>query len=357
MLVIVPQAITEDSIVSYNIPEAEPDVSAYDADVLYLAGTRVVYGYDIYQAVAGVELGSVSAWAAGTAYVPGGKAYLESTHRIYQANTDTTGQDPASYTTGESPVWTEIGVVNRGVSLDDTNYWVKVGATNYWGMFDPYTDTQTVGIASDDGFEIAVGLNASKCNAVSLFNVVGDYVELTVSREGVTLWTQTVQLVERASKTYSDFFFGRNITVRRSFFVKFPVYFSTTLTVRVVGASAAKCGMINLGYIKNIATTNYGVNLSIVDYSKVTTNDFGITSISKGRVKKKHSIPLRVRTNQVNEFYRFFQQEIPSTPCTFVGDNDGSYECMTVYGIYQNFSVVVGGPVISDCSLDILGIN
>uniref|UniRef100_I2Q2M7 Uncharacterized protein n=1 Tax=Desulfovibrio sp. U5L TaxID=596152 RepID=I2Q2M7_9BACT len=357
MLVIIPQEITDDSIIAYNIPKEEPGATDYDIDALYLSGDRAVYGNNIYQAVAGVALNGTLPWSADTSYAASQRAYVEATHKIYQANSDTKGQDPSNYSSGSSPVWTEVGTINRGVSLDDEDFWVQVGSTNYWGMFDPYTDTQTVGVPVDGGFLISAEINASKRNAVSLFNLAGDYVELTVLRSGSVLWSKTVPIIERSSKTYSDYFFGRNIKIRTSFFAQFPVYFSTTLKVKIFGSSVSKCGKLSPGYLKNVATTLNGVNLSIVDYSKVNTNEFGVTSISKGKTKKKQSIPMVIDTVQISDYYRFFEQQIPSTPCTFICDNDGSTECMTVHGIYQNFSVVVPGSDISNCSLDILGIN
>lgn len=354
MLVMVTSPITADKIKSYNIPDVEEGLSAYDIDRVYLAGERCVDNNHIYQAVVGDAIEGLSAWAGDTTFAAGQKCYVAATHRIYQSRTPTTDQYPPNYL---DDIWTAIGWVNQGADLADTTYWADLGSTNYWGQFDDFTSTQTVGLPVDDGYAIDVSLDSNKCNAAALFNCYGKRIDFSVvDAEGVVLWSDSVNLVERNSRTYSDFFFNRNLRIRSDLIVRFPAYFNTTLRIYIWGPTAAKCGMIKEGYLKEIATTQNNVSLSINDYSEVTTSAFGVTTITKRQNKKRNSIPLRIKTKDVDMVYRFFSQ-LSSVPCVYICDKDGSLQCMTIHGLFENFKIVIPGDTVSDVSVDINGIN
>ena len=52
--------------------------------------------------------------------------------------------------------------------------------------------------------------------------------------------------------------------------------------------------------------------------------------------------------------------ELRATPAVFVCDNSTTaetmYEAMLVFGFYKDFSIVVPGPKMSDCSIEIEGL-
>lgn len=357
MLVIQKKDITDDVVLSSNITEDEYD--AYDADTVYMAGVRVISEHNIYQAVVGDDISTISEWNSATSYVDGNKVYVLETHKIYQANADSTDYYPPNYTSGDTPKWTEVGSVNKGVDLSDTDFWISVSATNYWGAFDAYTDTQTVGVEQESGgFLVDVTLDASSCNSIAMFNCSGQTVTLTLlSSTDEVLWEEVVDLVNRNSTSWTEYFFNSRTYIKSDFYKTFPVFYGSKLRVQIYGDTSAKTGMIVLGYIKKAGSTKWGPTLSILDYSTKDTNSFGITTLTKGKSKKKHDLQAYIKTTELDWYYKFFNA-LRATPAVYVCHNaDGvEFESMLVYGFYSNFSVVVPGTSICDCSLSIEGL-
>lgn len=357
MRVLVPRAITSDTITACNLAEDEHPI--YDADTLYLAGERLIHDHRIYQAEVGDAVDGIAEWSEA-AYTAGQRCYVEATHRIYQANTDTTDQYPPNYVSGSNPVWQAIGWVNRGIVVTDTTYWADLGPTNAYAMLDNYTSTQSVGVAVDGGVGINIDLDSSRCNAIALFNLVGSWVDLScVSKSGDVFWTKRIRIAQRGAKTLYRYFFGPFKRVRSDIYQQFPMSFGTTLQVRIFGYSSAKCGDIIIGSSLYAGDSKLGTRLERLDYSKVSTNDFGVVTFAQGLRRKKVSFDLWVDNADIDYIDRLFDG-LSGTPAVYVCDNSERggrmYESMLIKGLKTKFSAVVDHVTWSDCSLDIEGL-
>jgi hypothetical protein len=137
------------------------------------------------------------------------------------------------------------------------------------------------------------------------------------------------------------------------------MFYNTRLKMTLFGPSAAKCGNFVIGSTKTIGTTKFSPTLSIVDYSKKETNDFGVTYLSPGKYKKRTTLDMYIRNQIIDTVYKTLAG-LRATPAVFICDNsetaDKMLESMLVYGFYKDFSIVVPGPVMSDCSIEIEGL-
>lgn len=355
MKIIIPKTLTDSDIVSSNISENE--YPTYSSTTLYLAKDKVISNHKIYQAIVGNSITGLSEWSETTAYVAGNKCYVAATFAIYQCSTDSTGQYPPNYLSGDTAVWTLVGYVNRGVSLSDTNYWIEVSPTNYYAMFDSYTSTQSSGILTDGQYELSYKINASKCSALALFNCSGKYVDLSCeSSTGKTLWSTRVYLYKKESKSWSDYFFSEPVVLRADVYQQFPRYYGTYINIKIVGPSQAACGTVVLGALKDLGLTKWSPTLAITDYSKKETNDYGVTYLSEGKYKKKVVLDMYIDRKDVDLVYKTVAK-YRATPIVYVCDNSSAatdmIEAMLVYGFYNDFSIVVSGPVKDDCSLTV----
>jgi hypothetical protein len=284
--VIIPKTITDAMILDYNV--VENDHAEYDSTELYLVGGNCILNHRKYQAVVGDDVSTIPVWSETTAFISGGKCYVEETHRIYQCTTDSTNQYPPNYVDGDSPVWTRVGFVNRGIALSDTTYWMDIGPTNYYSMFDNYTDTITSGVLASGVYTLDVTIDASKANAVALFNCTGNTVQFDCySSDDTLLLTKTVQILYRNTTSWSDYFFTSEYIKRSDIYQEIPQFYGTKLRVRITGESSASCGSLVVGAAKNIGSSKYGATMSIVDYSTKETNSQGVTYLSVGKYKKK----------------------------------------------------------------------
>jgi hypothetical protein len=235
-----------------------------------------------------------------------------------------------------------------------------VSATNAWGAFDAYCDTQTVGVVAEGGgYLIDVTISMTRCNSIAFFNCAGDTVSLELlSQAGDVLWSETVALVQRNSRSWTDYFFNPRALVRKNFYRTFPVHYGSRMRVRIHGRTAARVGMITRGYMRSVNRSLFPMRFSINDYSTKETNTFGVTYFKKGKYKQLVTVSARVDVDNLDWFNRFFT-DLRSTPTVYVCDNGQktfSFESSLVFGVYNDFQVDVPGPVYCDCSLQIEGL-
>lgn len=357
MRIMLPKPITADRIISCNLAEDEHPV--YDADALYLAGSRVIQDHRIYQALVGDAVDDIAPWTS-TAYTAGQQCYVEETHRIYQCNSDSDGQYPPNYATGSSPVWTAVGWVNRGIVVTDPTYWRDCGPTNLYAQFDNYTSTQSVGVPLDGGgYGIDTVLASSRCNAVALFNVVGAYVDIScMSRTGVVYWSKRIRLAQRGARSLFRYFFGP-FKIRSDIYQQFPMAFGARLQVTVYGNTMAKCGDTIVGSTLYAGDVKLGTRLESLDYSKINTDDFGVVTFSQGLRRKKVVSDIWVDNVNMDYANRLFDS-LSGVPAVYVCDNSErggrQYESMLVKGLKTKWSVVVDHITWSDCSLEVEGL-
>lgn len=354
MKAIVPKEITDSVILSSNLTEDEYD--AYDATVVYLKKTKVIYAHTIYESIVGDSISGLSPWNETTGYVATNRCYVEETHAIYQCNIDSTGQYPPNYISGDSPVWTQVGYVNKGVSLTDTNYWIPIRPTNFYACLDDGTSTQTSGVLTDGQYIIQYVLDASKCDAIALFNCAGETATFSLKTDsGTEVWSSTVGIFYKESNSWSEFFFEEPVR-RPTIYQNMPLFYGTQLTVTITGTTQALCGELKIGRLKELGVSLWGAQWSIVDYSKKETNDYGVTYLSQGKYHDRLTLSVFIETKNVDAVKSFLTQ-YRATGLVFICDNSKSGETMMqimiVYGFYKDLSIVLQGAVQSDCSIEI----
>ena len=270
-------------------------------------------------------------------------------HEIYQSLTDT----------------------NQGnYPPDNPAEWSLVGATNRWKMFDGFVNTQT---ESSSSFTVVI--DTSECNAVGLFNIVAKTVTFTTIADliqdengdyytdengdfyGTAIKTETVDLDDSPVFDYYDYFFA-------PFYYKSAVYwevpyYSNTLTMIAFEPylDEAKCGVCVTGYAQRIGTSKWGVQAGITDYSKKDTDDLGRTYLSQGLYAKNNEVTLNVLNSYLDITHKILS-DVRGTPAIFNANEEGtSFDSLLIYGFYENFDIIIPGPTLSKCSLEVKGLT
>jgi hypothetical protein len=270
-------------------------------------------------------------WTAGT-YTLGQERYVGT--RLYKVLVASTTDNPTVGVTLTPPSWQDIGAINR------------------FKMFDQVVNTQTTRTGLID---VSI-LPGTIINALAMFDLDGVSTTITMTDpvEGV-VFNETKSLQDNTIiiDWYSYFF--ESITTRSDVvFLGLPAYGSATIRIQVdAGASTAAIGEVVIGKQRNLGVTNFGTSVSILDYSRKETDEFGNTVVETRPFSKRADYDVTVETGAIAAVQKALAS-IRTTPTVFIGDEDRAETI--VYGFYRGFNIVISTPSISDCSIEVEGL-
>ncbi|MEN9885772.1 MAG: hypothetical protein RL758_350 [Pseudomonadota bacterium] len=271
-----------------------------------------------------------SAWASGTTYAK--DARVDYGTFIYQSlvNSNTGNQPDIS-----------------------TAFWVQVGPDNTHAMFDDQISTATISATP-----LTVVLDTGLANSLALFGLVGSQVVITVTDgpSGPTVYTRTVSLDGTFIFDWYQYFFEPYVQIEELVLTDLPPYPAARLTVTLSGSGTAQVGQLVFGTQYELGDAEYGAGVGIIDYSRKDTDEFGITTFVERAFSKRMTVRLMLDTVQIRRVQQVLSR-IRAKPSVWVGvPGDSTYDPLTVYGFYRDFSVEVAYPTKSYCSLEIEGL-
>ena len=295
MQIIRPEIVTDNVLVSSNVPE------------------------------------TVAVYAAGTTYAKLAIVRRESDHGLYESQIDG----------------------NVGQSLDDPTKWLRIGPTNRWAMFDDYNQTQTV---FADSIDIALQA-AGRVTGMAFLNVDAAtiHVKMTDATAGV-IHDETYSLVDNIKiLNWYDWFF-ESIVQRTDLYVDdLPVHFASAIDIKIskLGSDAA-IGNFIMGQVITLGGTLTGATSGIIDYSRKDADDFGNVNIIERSYRKNGSFEFIFEDRLLDNNQRILT-ELRATPVVYVGSD--RYSAHVYYGFYRNFSFSAEGPCISRGTIEVEGLT
>lgn len=255
---------------------------------------------------------SETAWAGSTAYVVGDVRIRTQTHRKYRcaiAHTSDAGKPPESLPT----------------------HWADIGPTNAWAMFDgmvstPSTDSMTLTVVLEPGF----------FNAIALFGLDGEVIDITVkdAPAGSTIYSYSGPLIEDVGDWY-EYYFSPIQPKSKLILEGITPYSAAELTVTITGPTDVSLGMILVGDMRTIAETYGAVNgpsAELVDYSYNDTNEYGETRI----VRRGNSTDLRAQillTRSEAPYASATCRDLLSVPAAWIVSDEASLQELIVPGL------------------------
>ena len=274
-----------------------------------------------------------AAWSAATAYGVDARVILTSTQRVYQrliAGTTATSPDA------------------------DTVNWLDVGPTNQWAMFDGEISTVTSATAT-----LSVVLKPGYVNSLPLFGLVGQTLTVTV-RDGlagpVVYGPKAIVLDGTIIADWYQYFFEPAVQLAEVVLTDLVPYQDAHITITLDGTGTVECGICLIGTFYVLGDTEFGANVSIIDYSRKETDAFGVTTFVRRAYSKRMSARMMLDTAQINKVQRVLA-DLRATPCAWIGTDESGFEPLTVYGFYRDFSIDVAYAAKSYCSLEIEGLT
>lgn len=250
---------------------------------------------------------------------------------------------------GKSP---EDAINVYDATKNPTGCWKFLGTQNRFRMFDQFLNTQATNVGT-----ITMTVACYGAHALHLGNL--DAVDVVIS----VMDNDTAQIIEgpvtigviTEPTTHEEYGYGDwidetqgNITYERTTLTR-----NISFVITINGSGMAKLGIFAAGMMRDIGSTQWGEELSSIDYSTVATDtSTGATYLSKGNSAKLLNPTLLSDTPQITAYYRSLDR-IQGQPVVFIGE---AYEAFSVYGYLQKFRQTASNPTKTTISLDVIGL-
>lgn len=225
--------------------------------------------------------------------------------------------------------------------------WLDIGPINRHGMFDSSLGTSTS--AAD---QIVVTLApTSYVDALWLTGVDADTVRVQVA---TSTFDVTYQMwYPRAVSNMWEYRFEPFDRRDKLFVDGLPLGAGTQITVTLSKpGGVAKCAMLVAGQKRQLGHTEFGVQISIKDYSVKTTDKWGAPTLLEGGFADRITATVELDNSNIDTIKRILAG-YRAVPVVWVFTP--LFESTQVYGTYRDFSVVVPNAKKSKCQVEIEG--
>jgi len=243
------------------------------------------------------------------------------------------------------------GHVPTGEASD--TWWLKRGNTNRWKMFDQSVQSQT---ENPDSIVVDVIAEAI-ASGLALLNVSAATVNITVTDDDEgEVYNQDYNMTSDSGvQDWYAYFFEPIVRLADLAVTDLPSYAGATVTVTLTDTgNTAKCGALILGQFRELGQTQYGMGLSIDDYSVKQQDDFGNYTILERAYRRRSDITMSVDNGFVDQLHTILSS-FRAEPTVYIGSD--SFGASIVYGFYKSFNINVAFVSHSICTLELEGLT
>lgn len=278
---------------------------------------------------------------------------LENDYPVWDAGTTYSIGTRVIVTAGHHKIYESIASGHTGVfPPTDGSKWVEVGPTNRWAMFD-----ESGGTITQAANTIEVVFTGAKVTGIGLLELAAKTVRIQGKFGGDTFYDETYQLPDRATVTdWYEYFQVDPDPATEAVFLNIPFIAGAEFTVTISNpGGTVRCGNIIFGAATYIGKVQYGATSGIIDYSRKVVDEFGRVTLVQRNFSKKINVNVYVESNSVDRVQSQLSK-VRAVPCLWIGSAN-TYESLTVYGFYRDFSFNISYPTYSVLSLEVEGLT
>ncbi|MES2349976.1 MAG: hypothetical protein V4641_20620, partial [Pseudomonadota bacterium] len=219
---------------------------------------------------------------------------------------------------------------NQVDSTGAGTWWLDVGPTNLYAMFDGMVSTQTSGPSP-----LTVVLKPGAFNGFALFGLDGDHIHITARTNtgGSIYYEYDEDLESSAPPDYYEYFYDPFKPQTQLIATGLLPYGSAEITITVTKTTGnAKIGMLALGLFTAIGAPLRGATVEPVDYSYISTDQFGTTTVKKRYNATGMTISGQSSVEEASVVLDTVKQLL-GTPCVVIGSTKANFQGMTVFGL------------------------
>lgn len=283
-----------------------------------------------------------TAWNAATNYVAGDKAYLASTHRVYEN------------------IIAGVNATSPELTLQDTApRWIDFSPTNKWAALDTIVNTQTAVVTP-----LTYVLRPGLFNAINLFGLDGADISISIKTApaGSVFYTHSGSLTEPPFDYY-DYYFGTIRPLTKLFLKDITPYADPELTITVTGGTGVvvKLGMIVIGDLRQLVRQGSfggikpGATAEPVTYSYIKTDEWGTTKIIR-RGSGTGMTANVIAPIEDADYILEMIQAVLDVPCAVIATKQIGYAGLNVFGLIKQGPVTYD-QVVATIALSVQGMS
>lgn len=233
-------------------------------------------------------------------------------------------------------------------------YWLLIGPTNKYKMFDLLRNTQTEQ-ATPLQVTITPGQRINSIGLVGLENAESATISVTV--DGVEVYTRTENLITRNTRSWSEFFFGGFDTKEAIALFDLPPFTNGVISISLSRASGnVKCGGVVIGNNVYLGQVKNEAESDALNFSKIDRDEFGDSLLTPRRTIPKINVTILSDKNIVNKLLKA-RVDLNAVPALWSGldDNsdDGYFNAFLILGVYKRFLINAALPENAMTQLEI----
>lgn len=240
-----------------------------------------------------------------------------------------------------------------GKELDNLAYFEWIGTSNEWAMFDYYLNTES---RNQDCIDISFSCIGAM--GVYICGIQAKMLDIEVidNRTREIIEKQTYRLYGNAIASWSEYFFGDwsnkqkgDVYYERKTYTRF-----VSFRVRAYGMKEVAISSIICGKLIDIAMTLYAKNsISMLDFSKVQSDEFGYTQLTKGNFKRTNTFEVLVEDKDMDRV-SYLLSELRGEAVVFIIAN--YFENLINFGFLKNHEILLEKVGRSIVSIEIEGL-
>lgn len=268
---------------------------------------------------------NIPEYSSQTTYKRGDEVNYE--NDIYKATKETTNENP------KNEIFT----------------WVKIGKDNKYKFLDEYINTQTVG---DKSLKVQIDF-LEYVDTFAFFNTKCQKIRIKHNQKEI--FNKKMQQ-RKNSLNWFNYFFEFEALELKDFWFLNPFVIKKGFEFELVSEEDVALGGFLAGKKVFLGNTLVTPKISLIDYSKVITDEWGNSFFRKGKTTKYASVSVAIENSRI-DFIRNELEKIVGTPTLFLCDQrDDGYESLNIFGSFSDFDIIIENGTHSQMNLTIKGV-
>ncbi len=313
-----------------------------------------------YTYTTNVRHSNYPAWASGQAVPAWAPYYDVATHHDYLA--------PLAISAGDNTTKPSEAILSSDPII--AARWVDAGVANAWAPFDNVSNSYLQGYGTSDQllasttFSFAAQLTVEPGSHVflsGLSNVATASAVITATNTATgAAWGTTITQPPTANLSLVTFGVNRRSAILP--FTTVPTGYTVTVAVTLTQANAnapAQCAVAGVGYGYELAATEWGVETSILDFSRKERDEtYGtVEFIRRGSAKVLRATCFLDPATVAGDVAQYILQDHTGRPLMLDFNNTGSdYDRLKIFGFYTNLRTIISAASFESLAMDVEGL-
>jgi hypothetical protein len=227
--------------------------------------------------------------------------------------------------------------------------WTLIARNNPYRLIDGKINSPTV---KAGGFFTEFTISGNIVDSLAGFGIAG-VESITISVAG-TSYSRTIQMQDNtAIIDWWAYYFSPVISKDKFVVYDLPAKLDAAITAEFNSTTTASIGEIVIGNRRTLGTAIHGSGFSNADLSRVEYDEFGNVT---GKIIRPNidtvDYDVKLETSSIGYARNTLKSIGKTTECVWAGSN-AEDDDLLCYGFYEDFSVVISYPTVSDCSIKV----